>query len=297
MPHVNVKVVSAFFSFSQITTLQKLQLILIVFFVCITQSNVEACTLNKAKEKNELVGPVHTVITKMRFDTTTDTYDPSGNLVESVTNWSYEKDSRQSKVMFTCDQQGRLTMEVTFHSDGSGSSRKLYGYGFDERGNQTAVVAAMDDGSYAHAEFSTYDDKGNLVTKLYFTGRGFFDKSVFDVQGKVVYATHYRDNTLKFESWKYYNPQGQLGESLYFYYGPGGKLIRKDQYKYDDAGKLIEESSEFDGNFRLSKAVTRYEYDGAGNWIRQTVQEWKRGSDLNEPVSAEVYKERTITYY
>src|SRR5438552_2908987 len=116
MPHVNVKVVSAFFSFSQITTLQKLQLILIVFFVCITQSNVEACTLNKAKEKNELVGPVHTVITKMRFDTTTDTYDPSGNLVESVTNWSYEKDSRQSKVMFTCDQQGRLTMEVTFHS-------------------------------------------------------------------------------------------------------------------------------------------------------------------------------------
>jgi lipopolysaccharide export LptBFGC system permease protein LptF len=144
-----------------------------------------------------------------------------------------------------------------------------------------------------HSEFWTYDDRGNLAEKIYFTG-GFTDKSIFDVQGKVIYAIRYRGKAIMFESVKHYNFKGELVESLY--YSADGSLTRKDQYKYDEAGRQIEESSDL-YKFGLRKTLTRYELDAYGNWVRQTVERWADGTDITKPVPAEVIQERIISYY
>ena len=142
---------------------------------------------------------------------------------------------------------------------------------------------------------------GNLAERIYFTGGYFIDKSIFDVQGKVIYAIRYRGNAILFESVKHYNFKGELVESLY--YKADGSLSRKDQYKYDEAGRQIEESSDFYKSelykniFGLRKSLTRYEFDAYGNWVRQTVEQWADGIDITKPVPAEVIQERIISYY
>jgi hypothetical protein len=280
----------------QIKYFHKFLIVLGVALACTISLSSEASTLIESfKEKNELIGPVHTAITKHRYFTTTDSYDPSGNLIERVFD---DKDSSasRSKYIFTYDDQG-LPKEVLHYGDDGGLvSRKLLSFSFHEDGKPAAMVAATDDGSYNHSEFWIYDNRGNLAERIFFTGGDFVDKSIFDVQGKVIYAIRYRGNVILFESVKHYNFKGELVESLY--YKADGSLSRKDQYKYDEAGRQIEESSDFYKHyFGLRKSLTRYEFDTYGNWVRQTVEQWADKTDITKPVPAEVIQERIIRYY
>jgi hypothetical protein len=73
--------------------------------------------------------------------------------------------------------------------------------------------------------------------------------------------------------------------------------MRRDYYRYDQAGNRIEQMSEYYRPSHLRKSVMTYEFDRAGNWIKETVQRWseKNGSiALTETV---VSRERIITYY
>jgi len=278
----------------RITAPPKLIMFLTAFFVCAICLCAEAGTSKRSKEKNELIGPVRSVITKQNFLTTTDSYDSSGNLVEIVTEWSIDNKTTRHKAIFTYDEQGRQKEDTSYREDGSIASRKFYRYGFDASGNQTSKIAIMGDDSYAHAEYSIYDDRGNLAEEIFFTGGSFIDKSVFDVQGKVLYAIKYNHNGFVFESTKHYDSKGQLAESLY--YGPNNLLTRKDLYRYDE-GRRIEEISDLYNHFWLRKIVSKYEFDTAGNWILKIVQKWKNGDDLTKPAPAKNVEERIITYY
>lgn len=280
---------------TQIKSFHKFLIILGVALACTTSLSGEASLLiETSKEKNELIGPVRKVITKYRDFTTTDSYDPSGNLIELAFDYKDSSMSR-SKAIFTYDDQGLAKEELNYGDDGGLVYRKLFNFGFHEDGKPAAMVAATDDGSYAHSEFWIYDNRGNLAEKIYFTG-GFTDKSIFDVQGKVIYAIRYRGDTILFESVKHYNFKGELAESLY--YKADGSLSRKDQYKYDEASRQIEEYSDFYKHyFGLRKSLTRYEFDTYGNWVRQTVEQWADKTDITKPVPAEVIQERIISYY
>jgi hypothetical protein len=241
------------------------------------------------------MGPVRKVITKTQYDTTTDSYNPYGNLIESVTDHKFDSSAPPTKFIFTYDDQGLAKEELCYGDDGGLVYRKLFSFGFHEDGKPAAMVATTNDGSYAHSEFWIYDSRGHISERIYFTGI-FISKSIFDVQGKVVYAIRYRGNAISFESVKHYNFKGKLVESLY--YNADGSLSSKDQYKYDEAGRQIEESSEFYKDFfGRRKTLTRYELDAYGNWVRQTVEQWAHGTDITKPVPAEVIQERIISYY
>jgi hypothetical protein len=279
----------------------KLALLLGVVLACTTSLSSEASSLiENDKQRNELIGPVRKVITKTQYDTTADSYDPSGNLIESVIDSKFANSESRSKFIFTYDDQELVKEELCYGDDGALVYRTLFNFSFHEDGKPAAKVAAADDGSYLRSEFWIYDDRGNLAEKIYFTGAGFIDgfidKSIFDVQGKVIYAIRYRGKAIMFESVKHYNLKGELVESLY--YKADGSLSRKDQYKYDEASRQMEESSDFYKHyFGLRRTLTRYEFDAYGNWVRQTVEQWAHGTDITKPVPAEVIQERIISYY
>jgi hypothetical protein len=275
-------------------------MVLGVVLACTTSVSSEAGVLiEKSKEQNELIGPVRKVIHKYQSFTITDSYDPSGNLIEEVYDFNDSSVAR-SKYVFTYDDQGLKKEVLHYGDDGGLVSRKLFNFSFYEDGKLAAMVASTD-GAYNHSEFWIYDTRGNLAERIYFTGDYFIDKSIFDVQGKVIYAIRYRGNAIMFESVKHYNFKGELVESLY--YKADGSLSRKDQYKYDEAGRQIEESSDFYKSelykniFGLRKSLMRYEFDAYGNWVRQTVEQWEDGIEITKPVLAEVNQERIISYY
>lgn len=279
-----------------IKSFHKFLMVLGVVLACATSLSSEASTLiENAKERNGLMGPVRKVIAKDRYYTITDSYDPSGNLIEEVSDFKFDNSESRSKYIFTYDDQG-LSKEVLHYGDAGGLvSRKLLSFGFHQDGKPAAMVATTNNGSYAHSEFWIYDNRGNLAEKIYFTD-GFTDKSIFDAQGKVIYAIRYRGDAILFESVKHYNFKGELVESLY--YKADGSLSRKDQYKYDEASRQIEEHSDFYKHyFGLRKSLTRYEFDTYGNWVRQTVEQWADETDITKPVPAEVIRERIISYY
>ena len=268
-----------------------------VVLTCTAALSSEASGLIvNAKEINDLVGPVRQTITKDSYSTTVETFDRSGNLIEMVFDLTYDKNEHRSHSVFTYDDRNLLKEELGYADNGILFYRKFFRYSFYENGKPAAMVAAMADGSYAHSEFWIYDDRDALTAIIHFTGGNFVSKSLYDVQGKVVYAIRSRGTKVLFESVEHYNTKGELIESLS--YAENGSLVRKDQYTYDEASRQIEESSEFYNDFAgQRKAVSKYKLDASGNWVSKTVQEWARGADITKPAPTQFSQERIINYY
>jgi len=243
--------------------------------------------------KHELVGPVKTVVTKHPQLRTVHQFDRNGRLVEVELVPANEADL--SHYVFRYDAAGRLIEEDTVEADGHVLYKKLYRYGNDERGRESAVVAATEDGALAHADFSLYDDRGVLMEEVGISGSGIAEKSLYDVRGNLVYTARYFHGKLVLEATHHHGPLGRLKESRF--YAGDGSLMRKDFYRYNEAGHRVEQQSEFMRSTHLRKSVVTYEIDQAGNWTKETVQRWtdKNGTvSLNETT---VSRERQITYY
>ena len=244
-------------------------------------------------DRFELRGPVKTVVTKYPQLRTTQQFDRNGFLTSLEL---FQADGRDSaRYVFVHDATGRVIEEQTFEPDGTVAYKKIFRYGFDERGRQTALVAATDTGAFTNAEFAIYDDRGFLTEELSVSGQGLIEKSLFDVRGNLVYHARYYQGKLVQEATHHHTALGRLKESRY--YGFDGDLMRKDLYRYNEAGQLIEQQSEVFHQSHLRKTVVTFEFDHAGNWIKETVQQWtdKGGSlALAETV---VSRERLLTYY
>jgi hypothetical protein len=244
-------------------------------------------------DRFELVGPVQSVVTKYPQLRTTQQFDRRGELTHLELVPTNENDS--ARYLFIHDEAGRVVEEQTFEPDGTLTYRKLFRYGVDEQGRQTAQVAAMEKGDLAHAEFAIYDDRGHLAEELTVTGQGAAEKSLYDVRGNLIYHARYFEGRLMQEATHYHSPLGRLKESRF--YGPDGELMRKDLYRYNQAGQRVEQQSEFYHQSHLRKAVFIYEYDHVGNWIKETVQRWSDKNGSVAPVETVVNRERIITYY
>jgi hypothetical protein len=243
--------------------------------------------------KHELVGPVKTVVTKHPQLRTVHQFDRNGRLVEVELVPANEADL--SHYVFRYDAAGRLIEEDSVEADGHVLYKKLYRYGNDERGRESAVVAATEDGALAHADFSLYDDRGVLMEEVGISGSGIAEKSLYDVRGNLVYTARYFQGKLVLEATHHHGPLGRLKESRF--YAGDGSLMRKDFYRYNEAGHRVEQQSEFMRSTHLRKSVVTYEIDQAGNWTKETVQRW---TDKNGAVSLSettVSRERQITYY
>src|SRR5574341_107789 len=244
-------------------------------------------------DRFELLGPVKTVVTKHPQLRTTHQFDRNGLL--TTLELSPSNGTAPARYVFLHDATGRVIEEQTFDPNGTVIYKKIFRYGLDERGRQTALVAATDTGAFTHAEFEIYDDRGFLTEELYVSGHGAIEKNLFDVRGNLVYHARYYQGKLVQEATHHHSPLGRLKESRY--YGPDGDLMRKDLYRYNEAGQRIEQQSEVYHQSHLRKSVVTFEFDHAGNWIKETIQQWTDKSGSLVSTETVVSRERIFTYY
>lgn len=243
--------------------------------------------------KHELVGPVKTVMTKHPQLRTIHQFDRSGRLIELELQSANETDL--SHYVFHYDASGRLIEEDTVETDGHVLYKKIYRYGSDEHGRESAVVATTEDGVLAHADFSLYDVRGGLIEEIEVSGNGVAEKSLYDVQKNLVYAARYFHGKLVLEATHHHGPHGRLQESRF--YAGDGTLMRKDSYRYDQDGHRIEHQSDFMRSVHLRKSVATYEIDQAGNWTKETVRRWTEKNGTISLSETAVNRERQIIYY
>lgn len=243
--------------------------------------------------KQELVGPVKSVVTKHPQLRTTHQFDRNGRLVELHLTSSNEANS--SDYVFHYDTTGRLIEEDVVEADGHVRYKKLYRYGSDVNGRESAIVATTGDGALAHAAFSFYDERGLLAEEIEISGSGTAEKSLYDVRGDLVYTARYFHGKLVLEATHHHGPLGRLRESRF--YSGDGSLMRRDLFRYDEAGHRIEQQSEMMRSAHLRRSVVTYEIDGVGNWTKETVRRWTEKNGIVSLSETTVSRERQITYY
>jgi len=265
---------------------------IVAVLICLAARSASAAPTNDLS-KHELTGPVKTAVTRHSQLRTVHHFDRDGRLTKVELFPTQETDSAQYRLSY--DDAGRVTEEQTIKPDGHVLYKKIYRYGFDEQGRQVAMIAATDDGEFAHAEFNLYDEGGVVTEDLAITGNGTVEKSLYDIRGKLVYLARYFQGRLVLESTHHHGPLGRLKESRF--YSGDGTLMRKDVYRYNDAGLRIEQESEFFRSAHLRKSVVTYEFDAVGNWTKETIQRWTEKNGTISLLETVVSRERQITYY
>ena len=265
---------------------------IVAVLICLAARSAPAAPTNDLS-KHELTGPVKTAVTRHSQLRTVHHFDRDGRLTKVELFPTQETDSAQYRLSY--DDAGRVTEEQTIKPDGHVLYKKIYRYGFDEQGRPVAMIAATDDGEFAHAEFNLYDEDGVVTEDLAITGNGTVEKSLYDIRGKLVYLARYFQGRLVLESTHHHGPLGRLKESRF--YSGDGTLMRKDVYRYNDAGLRIEQQSEFFRSAHLRKSVVTYEFDAVGNWTKETIQQWIEKNGALSLMEAVVSRERQITYH
>jgi len=265
---------------------------IVAVLICLAARSAPAAPTNDLS-KHELTGPVKTAVTRHSQLRTVHHFDRDGRLTKVELFPTQETDSAQYRLSY--DDAGRVTEEQTIKPDGHVLYKKIYRYGFDEQGRQVAMIAATDDGEFAHAEFNLYDEGGVVTEDLAITGNGTVEKSLYDIRGKLVYLARYFQGRLVLESTHHHGPLGRLKESRF--YSGDGTLMRKDVYRYNDAGLRIEQQSEFFRSAHLRKSVVTYEFDAVGNWTKETIQRWPEKNGTLSLLETVVSRERQITYH
>ena len=262
---------------------------LFVFLMGVSDAGASGRT---ARDKDDLIGPVRSVVTMTPGFSESETYDRTGRLIEAVT---YEQRGNSStRYVFTYDERGALQEELAYEAGLTLLYHKQFAYAQDSSGRQTAVVAAYRDGEFHDAEFSTYDRSGRLSETLHTDGT-LASRNLFDVLGRILYSARYRDGQLLGElAWTY---DGQGRWLALTSYDPGGAVTGKVVHEYDVTGRRSRTTTEQFRADRPGRWITTYEYDGAGNWIKeQTVKEAGTPAEADMTVSPAA-RMRVIDYY
>jgi len=265
----------------------------LLFGCCLLLAHSLPGEANNDLDRFDLEGSVRTVVTRYLQLSTTHQFDRDGQLI-SIELLPLNQVGAV-RYVYLHDETGRLIEEQTFEPDGTVNSRKLFRYGVDDQGRPSAQVAVTDQGLFAQVEFSFYDRRGFLSEEIMITAQGVAEKSLFDVRGHLIYHSRYYQGRLVLEATHYYDTVDRLKESRF--YGSEGDPMRTDRYRYDHAGRRIEQSSDYFRQPRLRKSVMTYEFDQAGNWIKEKVQRWSLKNGAMTLTETLVSRERTITYY
>lgn len=200
-------------------------------------------------------------------DKVTFIYDDKGRLVERVNHWLGRESS--GKTTYTYNAQGNLTEElvsngikVVYNYDSKG--RKISSTSFDLAKNEGERFVPVDGKVIRYS----YGDKDNLAEVSYFNSDGSKDAHFIFKAHRIVYV---------------YNAEGRRIETAF--YKPDGSLLEKWKHAYDDKGNMIEQAFyNSDGSLR-SKFTNTYEFDSAGNWIKELRDAWtiKEGKLISKP--------------
>ena len=252
----------------------------------------DAATAKTAREKNDLIGPVRSVVTITPDSSFSDTYDRAGNLTEALI---YQRDEHTSvRYVFTYDQQGELQEETAYETDGTVIYRKLFAYAYDPAGRERAVAAASQEGEFHHVEFSRYDRDGNLSETIH-ADRAGTSRHLFDILGRLLYSGQYRAGQLLGEAGRAYDSRGRL--IAVTSYSSDGTVTGRVMHEYDDAEKRIRTTTNTMQHGGTSRWITTYEYDGAGNWIKELTKQEPSIPSGTESAPSQMLQERLIDYY
>ncbi len=245
-----------------------------------------------AREQNELIGPVRSVVTMRPDASFSDAYDRAGHLTEAII---YQRDEHSSmRYVFAYNERGDLKEEIGYEADGTLIYRKLFAYAHDPAARETAVAAASQDGEFHHVEFLLYDRHGTLSETI-FADRAITSRNLFDVLGRLLYSAQYREGQLLAEAGRSYDSLGRL--ITVTSYSPGGAVTGKVSHEYDDAGKRIRTTTETTQHGGTSRWITTYKYDGIGNWIKELTRQEPSTPSATESAPSQMQQERLIDYY
>lgn len=242
--------------------------------------------------KDDLIGPVRSVTIKKHGYSTTETYDRAGHLIETVLDLTHVNMATYSH--FRYDQDGHLQEELALDLNGRLLYRKQVVYARDPDGRDTASVTASDDGRFQNAEFSQYDQRGHLSQQLWVSASTTY-KSLFDIQGHLIYSAYYRKGELLNELKHRYDVVGRLQELVS--YDIRGKITGRVVNEYDESGKRTRSTTQIFGETRPRTWITTYEYDSLGNWIKEQTSEQSSSSLPAGAFTTPMVEERTIQYY
>jgi hypothetical protein len=251
-----------------------------------------AATSHKSeKEQERLLGRVKTVFIEFakvsdqggkwvegaRTPWLSTTYDRQGNRIEE--NQLYEDVELNFKSVFTYDPPGMLKEGIEYDYQGKPAFKWSYSH---DPGKKTI-------------EESRYEPNGVLFSKSSYH---------YDAQGNLAEETRLHSHSANDLKWVYlYDEAGRKVEESFYVVRAQGLLNTAEStldsrivYSYDVKGNLLEETRYDAAGTVKSKKSYRYEFDAAGNWIKQTAREWVSHTDKTYFEPTEVTY-RTITYY
>src|SRR3569832_395310 len=205
------------------------------------------------------------------------TYDRQGNLSEE--DQLYEVVELNFKSIFTYDPPGQIKEGIEYDYQGKPAFKWSYTH----------------DPGKKIIEESRYEPNGVLFSKSSYH---------YDADGNLVEEERLHSHSANDLKWVYLYDEAcrKVEESFYVVRAQGllntveSTLDSKIVFSYDAKGNLLEEPRYDAAATVKSKKSYRYEYDTAGNWIKQTAREWVNHADKTYFEPTEVTY-RTITYY
>ena len=210
-----------------------------------------------------------------------------------------EKDAENGTVIFVSgggfetvfNRQGNKVLYLSYESDGSISSKRIYKYDDEERLIEKETYYRD---KLSFRDFYSYDDKGNMIEKTTLDADGALSlrqRYVHNDKGNVIEERHHNDDDVFYNRivFEYDEKDNVIEENNFdandlhclsttYQYDDNGNMIEKDfhsllnsmfdfknQFKYDEKGNVIEEVY-LDGG--PSKRIIEYEFDEKGNWIK-----------------------------
>jgi len=261
------------------------------------------------REEDGLVGAVRSVETRESLLVQTDHYDSQGRLIERNQGGTVSPQGLWPlRFLYSYDQAGRRISEAV--RDRRGDLVKETRYGYDEQGDRSAEVAAWGDGTFENASFYEYDEAHRRTKGLHYNAVRVIDRNLFmyDGRGRLMgerFERNYRYDAAGkqvvtsdgfdagYEVMTVYNERGQVREKVVS--DLAGRRQGRSEFQYDEQGNQIEERvSDADGRV-TDRKIYRYEYDAAGNWIKETA-EWYEVAGTRERLKQSHVRERRITY-
>jgi YD repeat-containing protein len=218
-------------------------------------------------EHDRLIGSVKS----MRIET--------AKLVTKSGIWVEKARSLQRVINY--DPQGNMTKETIYIDR---PTITLIRYRYDADGNRTEEILIEGPPGPAYGSYGT-DRGGSLGSgdgrSMRLVRRVFKHDSDGNRIEEVIYSNSYRRPIQSGRAMTgiyrhTYDSKGRRKETVY---SAAGSLIRRWVYVLDENGNVGEMAVYSEGGHLLSRESYRYEYDGAGNWIKRTTSTWKkRGS-------------------
>ena len=227
---------------------------------------------------------------------------------KSDQNGKPDKNGRWLHRLISYSPTSNKTEDETFRDFGKQSDSK-HVYKYDDRGNLTGE-AEYRGGTVSKTTF-IYNDKAQVIREVKYNGE-FHADYFYDSQGRLIETKgFYGKDTLVSRFVYTYNDKGQMikwarqgggldFERTYTYTAQGkvasetrgsqpGDYYRQVVYLYDDRGNVIERK-EYNEEGLEERTTYTYEFDSAGNWIKQI-------ATVAGPIPEKMQIYRTITYY